>query len=234
MRSRARSVRLVEDGVGGAGEPLDLLVVERAGPRERRQARGPHDVAGVGAADAGHAAAVAQRRVQHGAVAGQRLAPALGAQPDRLGPEPRERAVGRQAVGVEEVGRRATVRGQLAQAQHLVAPDVHVEGGRAGGACALRPRGDPEAAGLHEVDDEGEIALGADADDLPAPPDALDGPAGQCLERRVGAADRGRVVDPDALDAPAAQGLVETLGERLELRELRHGAPLGAPLYSFG
>ena len=143
--------RLAEHRVGGVREAGDLLLAEGARAGERREARRPHDVAGVGAPDAGHPAAVAQRRVQHPR-AGEGLPPPLG-RPGRSAPGPsrRQRAVPGEPLGVEHVGRRAALGRELAQAQHLAPADVEVEVGlaaRAASRAAARcPGGRPASGG---------------------------------------------------------------------------------------
>ena len=168
--------------------------------------------------------------MQHRPVAGQGLAPPLRAQAERLGPQARERAVGRQAVRVEEVGRGAAAARELAQAQHLAVADVEVEGGGARGPGRGRPGGDPQAARLHQVHDQREVAVRGHADHLPAPPDRHDLAAGERLQRRRDAADGGRVVDPDALHDAPPEGPVEPLRQGLQLGQLRHGPRPGPSL----
>ena len=79
-----------------------------------------------------------------------------------------------------------------------------------------------------------EVALDLDAQQLAAPPHALDRPADEGLGRGLGGLQGGGLEDADALDLPAGQGAGQPLGQRLQLRQLRHGPAPEAPLYSAG
>ena len=76
------------------GEPLDLLVAELRGERERRELRAVEDLVGVGAADPGERPLVAEQRVEPPVVAGEDLAEPLGAEPQCFGADVGELGLG--------------------------------------------------------------------------------------------------------------------------------------------
>ena len=75
-------------------EPLDLLVAELRGERERRELGAIEDLVGVGAADPGERPLVAEQRVEPSVVAGEDLAEPLDAEPQRFGPDVGELGLG--------------------------------------------------------------------------------------------------------------------------------------------
>ncbi|MDT4864058.1 hypothetical protein FQZ97_988030 [compost metagenome] len=193
------------------------------------------DLVGVGVADAGDGALVAQDALELlAAGVGEDAGEPLGGEVvgERVGAEAGDAGdVERVADQVERQGLLGAGLGDVetgGDAVALVEDDAHGERGL--GAGARRQRGDlvlpAHPAGAREVEHQVQAA-GLDVEELAVAADVVDEGALDGRERRVVGLERAEGGDVDAAEGTAVEPAPQVEGQRLDLGQLGHGPSVG-------